>query len=84
MGTVVKIDGIGQIIVKWDSGRNLSVIPGEDQFEIEDQKTLSCVFDTGWLPTEKETSVSFFVLQGFMQGKQGSDAGTLTTVRTAL
>jgi hypothetical protein len=36
MGTVVKIDGIGQIIVKWDSGRNLSVIPGEDQFEIED------------------------------------------------
>ena len=36
MGTVVKVDGIGQIIVKWDSGRNLSVIPGEDQFEIED------------------------------------------------
>ena len=36
MGTGVKVDGIGQIIVKWDSGRNLSVIPGEDQFEIED------------------------------------------------
>ena len=36
MGTVVKEDGIGQIIVKWDSGRNLSVIPGEDQFDIED------------------------------------------------
>ena len=36
MGTIVKVDGIGQIIVKWDSGRNLSVIPGEDQFEIED------------------------------------------------
>ena len=36
MGTVVKVDGIGQIIVKWDSGRNLSVIPGEDQFEIEE------------------------------------------------
>jgi len=36
MGTVVKVDGIGQIIVKWDSGRTLSVIPEEDQFEIED------------------------------------------------
>jgi hypothetical protein len=36
MGTVIKVDGIGQIIVKWDSGRNLSVIPGEDQFEIEE------------------------------------------------
>jgi len=35
MGTVVKVDGIGQIIVKWDSGRTLSVIPGEDRFEIE-------------------------------------------------
>jgi hypothetical protein len=36
MGTVIKLDGAGQIQVKWDSGRNLSVIPGEDQFEIED------------------------------------------------
>ena len=36
MGMVIKVDGIGQIIVKWDSGRNLSVIPGEDQFEIEE------------------------------------------------
>ena len=34
MGTVIKIDGAGQIQVKWDNGRNLSVIPEEDQFEI--------------------------------------------------
>ncbi len=36
MGTVIKIDGAGQIQVKWDNGRNLSVIPEEDQFEILD------------------------------------------------
>jgi hypothetical protein len=35
MGTVIKLDGAGQIQVKWDNGRNLSVIPGEDRFEIE-------------------------------------------------
>jgi hypothetical protein len=36
MGTVIKLDGAGQIQVKWDNGRNLSIIPGEDRFEIED------------------------------------------------
>jgi hypothetical protein len=36
MGTIVKLDGAGQIQVKWDNGRNLSVIPGEDRFEIEE------------------------------------------------
>jgi hypothetical protein len=36
MGTVIKIDGAGQIQVKWDNGRNLSVIPEEDRFEILD------------------------------------------------
>lgn len=36
MGTVIKLDGAGQIQVKWDNGRNLSVIPGEDRYEIED------------------------------------------------
>ena len=34
MGTVIKLDGAGQIQVKWDNGRNLSVIPEEDKFEI--------------------------------------------------
>ena len=38
MGTVIKVDGIGQIQVKWDNGRTLSVIPEVDQFEIEDSK----------------------------------------------
>ena len=34
MGTVIKMNNY-QIIVKWDNGRSLSVIPEEDQFEIE-------------------------------------------------
>jgi hypothetical protein len=38
MGTVIKVDGIGQVQVKWDNGRTLSVIPEVDQFEIEDSK----------------------------------------------
>ena len=33
-GTIIKLDGAGQIQVKWDNGRNLSVIPGEDKYEI--------------------------------------------------
>ena len=36
MGTVTKVDGAGQIQVKWDNGRTLSVIPEVDKFEIED------------------------------------------------
>lgn len=32
-GTVVYVDDIGQIGVKWDTGSGLSLIPGEDSFE---------------------------------------------------
>jgi len=34
MGTISWVDDIGQIRVKWDNGRMLSVIPEEDKFEI--------------------------------------------------
>ena len=34
MGTAVGVDGADQIMVKWDNGRSLSVIPGEDKYEI--------------------------------------------------
>jgi hypothetical protein len=34
MGTIIGVDGMGQYMVKWDNGRNLSVIPDEDEFEI--------------------------------------------------
>ena len=33
-GTVLYIDSLGTIVVKWDSGRMLGVIPEEDKFEI--------------------------------------------------
>ena len=33
-GTVVGIDDIGMILVKWDNGSTLSLIPEEDKFKI--------------------------------------------------
>ena len=34
-GTVVYVDDMGQIGVKWDNGSALSLIPGEDSFSKE-------------------------------------------------
>ena len=31
-GTVTGVDDAGQIMVNWDNGEGLSLIPGEDQF----------------------------------------------------
>lgn len=36
-GTVVAVDDWGHIHVQWDNGRSLSVIPGEDRFQIEEK-----------------------------------------------
>lgn len=33
LGTVEHIDDIGTIHVRWDNGRTLGLIPGEDQYE---------------------------------------------------
>lgn len=33
-GTVLGVDDIGMILVKWDNGSNLSLIPEEDKFKI--------------------------------------------------
>ena len=33
-GTVLGIDDIGMILVKWDNGSTLSLIPEEDKFKI--------------------------------------------------
>lgn len=33
-GTVVYVDDIGQIGMKWDNGSSLSLVPGEDNFRV--------------------------------------------------
>ena len=33
-GTVSYVDDIGQIGMKWDNGRTLGIVPGEDQFKV--------------------------------------------------
>lgn len=33
-GTVTYVDDIGQIGMKWDNGRTLSLVPGEDSFSV--------------------------------------------------
>ena len=33
-GTVQLVDDIGQIHMKWDNGRTLALVPGQDQFKI--------------------------------------------------
>jgi len=33
-GTCIMVDGMGQLVMKWDDGRNLSLIPGIDKFKV--------------------------------------------------
>jgi hypothetical protein len=33
-GTVIAVDDIGTIHMRWDNGRGLGLIPGEDHFKV--------------------------------------------------
>lgn len=37
MGTVERVDDFGQIHMKWDNGRTLALVTGEDEFEVVEQ-----------------------------------------------
>lgn len=37
IGTVVGIDDIGSIHMKWDNGSSLAIVPDEDEFEIVEE-----------------------------------------------
>ena len=37
-GTVIGVDDIGSIMVKWDNGRTLNLLPDEDKFHVVNQE----------------------------------------------
>jgi len=39
-GTVDMVDSIGQIHMKWDNGRTLPLVPGEDSFSVIRQEAV--------------------------------------------
>lgn len=40
-GTVIAVDDAGQLLMKWDNGRTLGVIPGEDSFHKIQEEVLT-------------------------------------------
>ena len=63
-GSVEMVDDAGQLLMKWDNGRTLALVPGEDSFSVLPPKlttlklympmTVDCFEDDGWGGTENE------------------------------
>ena len=34
LGTVIGVDDTASLLMKWDNGRTLGIVPGEDQFRV--------------------------------------------------
>lgn len=63
-GTIIKIDDLGTLHVKWDDGRTLGVIPGVDTYEllsdeIEESKDFKLSKETKKNPIVKKTNTKF-------------------------
>lgn len=54
-GTVTAVDDIGDLLMKWDNGRTLALIPGEDSFSILPPKPIPLTMLKLYMPITADT-----------------------------